>query len=1308
MTILKIVYSGNFDFGYIESDPNIKNSGKNISGYSYTLTFTFDLNHIPIVQDYKLANPYFVTFLGGKGLDSSGQNQFGVAELKFGDMSYSLEVSDQQYLSITLPTSVGSANTRVFAKIETTLNPSGSIALSGSFALTGSSYDLVPGNYISADILFTANILKNGLSDYANDSDSVVSVFLNITDMFSDNDDSIFFQGLTPSEFTGKFDNSGAGDDIVRLPSGTDELVKWGLSEFHGGLGNDIIIAGNLADEEQRDEYISLYGDEGNDTLWGSINKDKLFGGDGNDTLYGSDVELDENVPDELTGGAGSDQFVVGNGDTVTDAEVGELIVVLGTNITISERNPDGYYDVHIGAGTTRIGSQNNIAFTKYESNGYTYLSVVSRDGLFDDTPNTVDFNKLDPKDYIGSFNDAKDGNDVVILPSDGSGLIKWGLLGGFSGGPGDDEITAGVAGVLVRGNAGNDKITGSTADDNIEGGSGDDILKHTSGIGDDGASDVLSGNEGYDIFEVGNTDRVTDLEIGEHVSILKPNNFSNYYIVQNKNGDENYYRIFLYDSSGLSSVVKYFDVQSKSVLNFSVFDDGGVLHFVAASLEPPPISLPPIPGYSEVGERIFKLTQSFISEIASADEYGDVIEKFGRVIVDLPKGEQQIFLGQLVKSSKIFGREFEVAEVVVEVLKSDNQAREFVAQAVYLGVKSVVSHAALIYGARVGASIGAEFAGVGAIPGTLIGAVIGSVAGDLAASEIAKPRILDLARVFYDEIVQIKKDIFDPIIDRPSADGVFDGTDADDVIVVSNGSGTARWSYGSNLYIGNGGANYKVDYSTAPAPVTADLATGVGGFRASVTSPVQSVVNLAVTPVTTSATAAAAAGATVDVAVATGAEDTYFNIRDIKGSAFGDTVTGDSSDNELLGGDGNDLLSGGAGNDRLLGEFGNDLLQGGDGDDLLDGGEGNDTASYQDATGAVIVSLALTGPQMTGGSGTDTLVGIENLIGSEFNDTLIGSDAANVIAGRSGDDLIDGGAGLDFAVFTQSLSEAIIVRTSATSLTVKLPDGTDKLTSIEVLQFADGSVQLADGLPMVDDLFYAQRYADVLRAGVDPDAHYASDGWREGRDPNAFFSTNGYLGANSDVKAAQINPLAHYSVYGWTEGRDPSAQFDTRIYLARNPDVAAAKIDPLKHYLEYGQFEGRLAYAAIGDKIQPDGFDAEYYLLTNRDVAAAGVDPYQHFKTYGWKEGRNPNAWFDVKGYLAAYSDVATAGINPLEHYHQYGWKEGRDPSANFDTSDYLKAFGDVAAAGVDPLVHYLQYGAYEGRNTFADNVIG
>jgi hypothetical protein len=274
-------------------------------------------------------------------------------------------------------------------------------------------------------------------------------------------------------------------------------------------------------------------------------------------------------------------------------------------------------------------------------------------------------------------------------------------------------------------------------------------------------------------------------------------------------------------------------------------------------------------------------------------------------------------------------------------------------------------------------------------------------------------------------------------------------------------------------------------------------------------------------------------------------------------------------------------------------------------------------------------------------------------------------------------------------------------------------PDGTvQDVTGIGRLHFTDGTIDEADGSPLVDDLFYLAQNRDVWQARVDPDRHYAEWGWREGRDPNPQFSTSGYLAANPDVAAAGVDPLTHYDRFGWQEGRNPSAAFDTEAYLAANPDVAAAGIDPLAHYLEYGQVEGRTALPVPPAGPAPhhlDGaFDATYYLAQYPDVAraaaAAGGDPdsfaFAHYLRYGAAEGRDPDAYFSTTGYLAANPDVAEAGLNPLLHYEAYGWREGRNPSALFDTKAYLAANPDVAAAGIDPLAHYLQYGLAEHRD--------
>ncbi|CUH76283.1 putative Ig domain-containing protein [Tropicibacter naphthalenivorans] len=133
-----------------------------------------------------------------------------------------------------------------------------------------------------------------------------------------------------------------------------------------------------------------------------------------------------------------------------------------------------------------------------------------------------------------------------------------------------------------------------------------------------------------------------------------------------------------------------------------------------------------------------------------------------------------------------------------------------------------------------------------------------------------------------------------------------------------------------------------------------------------------------------------------------------------ILGGGGADTLIGDLGQDTLLGEVGNDLLQGGDDNDTLDGGFSHDTLQGGAGDDLLiggygddsiDGGTGIDTADYSGFGGNIVVNLNITGAQNTNAGGTDTLTGIENLIGGDHADRL---------TGRTNDSLLEGGASSD------------------------------------------------------------------------------------------------------------------------------------------------------------------------------------------------------------------------------------------------------------------------------------------------------
>ena len=191
-------------------------------------------------------------------------------------------------------------------------------------------------------------------------------------------------------------------------------------------------------------------------------------------------------------------------------------------------------------------------------------------------------------------------------------------------------------------------------------------------------------------------------------------------------------------------------------------------------------------------------------------------------------------------------------------------------------------------------------------------------------------------------------------------------------------------------------------------------------------------------------------------------------------GNEANNLLVGNNGNDSLSGGAGNDSLTGGAGNDSMTGGAGNDsyyVEQSGDtvvessgggvdlvhayvnytlaanienariradgvanltgnelsntlyaglGNNVISGGTGSeaDTVYYAygvTGTSGVTVSLAISGAQATGGSGSDTLVGIEKIAGSNNADRLTGSTGNNSLYGLIGNDAINGGAGNDW-----------------------------------------------------------------------------------------------------------------------------------------------------------------------------------------------------------------------------------------------------------------------------------------------------
>ncbi len=289
-------------------------------------------------------------------------------------------------------------------------------------------------------------------------------------------------------------------------------------------------------------------------------------------------------------------------------------------------------------------------------------------------------------------------------------------------------------------------------------------------------------------------------------------------------------------------------------------------------------------------------------------------------------------------------------------------------------------------------------------------------------------------------------------------------GTNFADVYVATgfSGSSTNAGSLGTfNEFEGLGGndtitgnGDTRISFSNATAGVTVDLAAGTATGNASVGT------------------------------------DTFTGVSRVRGSNFADIITGN--------------------------EF-NNILQGLADNDTLNGGTGNDSAVYSDATGGITVNLAA-GTVNGAGVGTDTLLSIENITGSDFADiydatgfgpssTNAGSiGTTNSFEGRGGDDTIIGN-GSTIITFVQATA-GITADIAAGTATGDASVGTDTFTGVSGLRGSDyndtlrgsattstievflgeGGDDLIDGRGGLDRAIYASILNDTVTGGINVD----------------------------------------------------------------------------------------------------------------------------------------------------------------------------------------------------------------------------
>ncbi|WP_415763350.1 retention module-containing protein [Pseudomonas sp. CP4] len=267
-----------------------------------------------------------------------------------------------------------------------------------------------------------------------------------------------------------------------------------------------------------------------------------------------------------------------------------------------------------------------------------------------------------------------------------------------------------------------------------------------------------------------------------------------------------------------------------------------------------------------------------------------------------------------------------------------------------------------------------------------------------------------------------------------------------------------------------------------------------------------------------------------------------------LTGTAGDDVLVAGSGNNVINAGDGNDVLTAGSGNNEMHGGAGNDLLYTGAGNDLLDGGTGSDTASYAHATAAVTVNLGLLGAQNTLGAGTDTLTGIENLLGSNFNDSLTGDGNNNVINGGLGNDFLNGGAGDDLLIGGMGNNTLTGGAGADTFQWLKGNSGHDLITD-----FTPGTDKL--------DLSQLLQGENASTASLDDYLHFTVSG--SGASVMTSIDVSAMAGAppNQTIDLAGVNLASHYGVTPGAGGMIASGH-DTATIISGMLNDHSLKVD--------------------------------------------------------------------------------------------------------------------------------------------------
>ncbi|SFI10385.1 calcium-binding protein [Albimonas pacifica] len=230
------------------------------------------------------------------------------------------------------------------------------------------------------------------------------------------------------------------------------------------------------------------------------------------------------------------------------------------------------------------------------------------------------------------------------------------------------------------------------------------------------------------------------------------------------------------------------------------------------------------------------------------------------------------------------------------------------------------------------------------------------------------------------------------------------------------------------------------------------------------------------------------------------GDTDTLVDIERVRGTDFDDVLVGDAGDNRLRGEGGDDRFVGGAGNDEI--------------DGGADSWDEYDLVDYSQETGGAGVAVNLaTGVATDTFGDSDTLISIEEVIATDFDDVLVGDEYDNWFALGAGDDSVDGAGGFDQVSYGDETGGAGAVVDLAAGTATDTYGDTDTLAGIEAIRGSDYDDRIfGDALA---NMFRGMEGDDTLdgRGGMD-EVRYDRDASRGG---TAGVTVNLALGTATD-----------------------------------------------------------------------------------------------------------------------------------------------------------------------------------------------